>query len=139
MQQQSQRAQSSASMTVQSAMSHHSNSAPEYFCGAEGSANELKRDCQAERLCQPQSCPQGQQLAEQGPEQSVWRYQLGQDQRQPSGSVQGSDMPLGLEVLQQLNQRHGMSSHSAQVESEAATFPFSGSIPPERVAFVSQV
>ena len=130
-------------MALQSAVchpGHHPNSTPGCSYDEEGSAvgheAELKRGRQEECLGQLQACPRVQQLAEQGPEQPLWHYPLGQDQRQPLGSIRGSDMPLGLELLQQLNQQHGLSSHSAQVDL-AASFPSSASI--KRVAFVSQV
>ena len=146
MQQHLQKAQSSVSMTSQTAVchaSHHFNSTPGYSCNAEGSAvahqAELKHECQIDCSCQLQACPQEQQIARQGPEQPLWHDSSGKDQRQLLGRVRGPDMPLGLNVLQKLNQQHGMSSHSAHVDSEAASFPSSGSTTPERVAFVSQV
>ena len=131
----------------------------DYSCDVEDSAvphqTDLRHEYQEECLSQLQACPPGQQLAGQGPEQPLWQYSkgqrpagqrpeqplwhcsLGQDQRQLWGRARGSDMPLGLELLQQLRQQHEMSSQSALADSEAALSP--GSITPERLAFVTQV
>ena len=164
MQQQSHKAQSSNSSSLQSAechASHHLNSMADYSGDVEDRAIAHQTDprhvCQEECLSQLQACPprqqlagqvteqplwyysKGQQPAGQRPEQPLWHYASGQDQRQLLGMVPGSDMPLGLESLQQLNQQHGMSSHTALADSQAASFPSSGSITPEKVVFASQV
>ena len=84
---------------------------------------------------QLQTGSSGQQQSGQTPEQ--WHY--AHEQNRSRGGGPGQEMPLGLDLLQELSQQQRMYKQSDAMDQQAVSDQSSGSSTPERVAFVSQV